>query len=104
MHNQGNATGRSLELRIYRMNALVNGVVCGIICGVVLFAMTAMLLLKGGEVVGPHLALLGQYLPGYTVTWPGSLIGLFYGLLLGFVVGFGASWLYNMISRVRRGE
>jgi len=104
MHNQGTADGRSLELRIYRMNAMVNGVVFGILCGVVLFAMTTLLLLKGGEVVGPRLALLGQYLPGYTVTWPGSLVGLFYGLLLGFITGYGASWLYNLISRLRRGE
>jgi hypothetical protein len=104
MHNQGTAGGRSLELRIYRMNAMVNGLVSGIVCGVVLFAMTALLLLKGGEVVGPRLALLGQYLPGYTVSWPGSLLGLLYGLLLGFIVGFAASWLYNLISRLRRGE
>jgi len=104
MHNQESPAGRSLELRIYRMSSLVNGVVCGIVCGTVLFAMTAWLLLKGGDVIGPRLALLGEYLPGYTVTWPGSLVGLFYGLLLGFITGFGASWLYNLISRLRRGE
>jgi len=104
MHNNGSPSDRSLELRIYRMNALVNGVVLGIICGAVLFCMTAWLLLKGGEVVGPHLALLGQYLPGYAVTWPGSALGLFYGLLLGFIFGFSASWLYNLISRLRRGH
>jgi len=91
------------ELRIYRMNALVNGIVCGLICGLVLFLMTAVLLLKGGEVVGPHLSLLGQYLPGYTVTWTGSLLGLVYGLLIGFVAGYASSWLYNLFSGIRRG-
>lgn len=104
MHDNQNPGGRTMELRIYRMNSVVNGVVLGIVCGVVLFAMTVWLLLKGGEVVGPHLALLGQYLPGYAVTWPGSLVGLFYGLLLGFIIGFCASWLYNLISRLRRGH
>lgn len=104
MNNTRNPAGMSLELRIYRMNAMVNGVVCGIVCGTVLFAMTAWLLIKGGEVVGPHLALLGQYLPGYSVTWPGSLVGLIYGLLIGFIIGFSASWLYNLISRLRRGH
>ncbi len=102
MPNQEKSANRGPELRIYRMNALVNGIVCGLICAVVLFAMTAWLLLKGGEVVGPHLALLGQYLPGYSVTWPGSILGLFYGLLLGFVIGYAASWLYNLISSIRR--
>ena len=104
MHNEGGPSGWTLELRIYRMNALVYCVVFGIVCGVVLFAMTAWLLVKGGEVVGPHLALLGQYLPGYNVTWPGSFLGLLYGLVLGFVFGYCVSWLYNLISRLRRGE
>ncbi len=104
MHDNQSSAGRTLELRIYRMNSLVNGVVFGIICGTALFLMTAWLLLKGGEVVGPHLSLLGQYLPGYAVSWAGSLLGLFYGLLLGFIIGFGASWLYNLICRLRRGE
>ncbi len=102
MPNQEKSANRWPELRIYRMNALDNGIVCGLVCAAVLFAMTAWLLLKGGEVVGPHLALLGQYLPGYMVTWPGSILGLFYGLLLGFIIGYAASWLYNLISSIRR--
>lgn len=104
MHNQERPADRWPELRIYRMNALVNGIVCAMISGIVLFSMTAWLLVKGGEVVGPHLSLLGQYLPGYTVTWSGSLIGLLYGLIVGFIIGYSASWLYNLISRLRQGR
>lgn len=104
MHDTRSPADRSLELRIYRMGSLVNGVVLGVVCGAVLFAMTAWLLIKGGAVIGPRLALLGQFLPGYTVTWSGSLIGLLYGLLIGFIIGSGASWLYNLISRLRQGQ
>jgi len=104
MHDKRSPADGSLELRIYRMSSLVNGVVFGVVCGAVLFVMTAWLLFKGGAVVGPRLALLGQFLPGYTVTWAGSLIGLLYGLLIGFIIGAGASWLYNLISRLRQGQ
>lgn len=104
MRDNVSTGGGSPELRIYRMSALVNGIVYGVICGAVLFLMTAVLLIKGGPVVGPHLRLLGQYLPGYQVTWSGSFLGLLYGLVLGFILGFGASWLYNLLSRLRRGK
>jgi hypothetical protein len=102
MENQQRPKSGWPELRIHRMNALVNGIVWGLICGMVLFLMTAVLLIKGGEVVGPHLALLGQYLPGYTVTWTGSFLGFIYGLLIGFVTGYASSWLYNLFSRIRQ--
>jgi hypothetical protein len=102
MQDNGSAGHGSPELRIHRMSALVNGIVYGLICGVVLFLMTAVLLVKGGPVVGPHLHLLGQYLPGYEVSWAGSFLGLLYGLFLGFIFGFAASWLYNLISRLHR--
>jgi hypothetical protein len=61
-----------------------------------LFAATLFLALKGGEVVGPNLQLLGQYFPGYRVTAAGSLIGLGYGLLSGFVAGWSFALLRNL--------
>ena len=51
---------------------------------------------KGGDVVGPNLQLLGQYFPGYRVTAAGSLIGLGYGLLSGFVAGWSFALLRNL--------
>lgn len=82
-----------------RLNARAWGVALGLLCGIGLFLATNILLLKGGPVVGPHLALLGAYLPGYRVTFAGSLIGLGYGI----VIGYGAGWLmgrvYNALVR-----
>jgi len=53
--------------------------------------------LMGGPVVGPTLGLLGQYFPGYSVTVLGSVIGLFYGSISGFAVGWLFAALRNAI-------
>jgi hypothetical protein len=82
-----------------RLNARAWGVAMGLLCGLGLFLATNILLLKGGPVIGPRLALLGVYLPGYKVTFGGSLIGLGYGLVLGFVAGWLMGWVYNSVAR-----
>jgi hypothetical protein len=84
--------------RLLRLNATVQGIVTGTIVGLGVFLATNWLLLKGGEVVGPHLALLGQFFIGYDVSFRGSLIGLVYGFLTGFIVGYSVSTMYNWIA------
>jgi hypothetical protein len=69
------------------------GVAVGAVAGVVIFLATIVLVLRGGPVVGPHLALLAQYFPGYRVTLAGSVIGLAYGALTGFVLG----WIFALV-------
>jgi len=83
---------------------MVYGVVTGILLGLGLFLATNWLVLKGGRVVGPHLALLGQFFPGYLVTFAGSLIGFGYGLAIGFMLGYGMAWLYNRLIDARLGR
>jgi chromate transport protein ChrA len=61
-----------------------------------LFLATATLVVRGGEVVGPHLSLLSNYLPGYSVSWGGAVIGVLYGLVLGFLAGFVFAVLRNV--------
>ena len=51
--------------------------------------------------VGPHLALLGQFFIGYRVTFAGSLIGFGYGFVLGFAIGWITAWLYNLLLERR---
>jgi hypothetical protein len=87
-----------LRLRVRRFNALASGVVAGVLAGGGLFLATNWLVLKGGDPVGPHLALLGQFFPGYRVSFAGSLVGLVYGFALGFSCLFGGAWLYNRIA------
>ena len=68
-----------------------------VISGALLFLATLTLVLKGGPVVGPTLGLLAQFLPGYRVTLAGSLVGLFYAALVGFLLGWGFAVLRNVV-------
>jgi hypothetical protein len=90
-----------IRMRTFRMHALATGIAAGVVCGLGLFAATLWLVLKGGEVVGPHLALLGQYFIGYSVSWPGSFIGLLYGFLAGFLLGYVTSQIYNLVAALK---
>jgi len=82
-----------------RTNALA--VVCAIMGGLGLFVMTAWLLIKDGPHVGEHLQLLSNYFIGYSVTWWGSVVGLFYGALCGGVIGWAVGMIYNKVVERR---
>jgi hypothetical protein len=76
-----------------KLNRNAFGLSTGITTGLLLWAATMFLVIKGGDVVGPHLSLLSQYFPGYYVGFLGSFIGLFYAFLVGFVAG----WLFAFV-------
>jgi hypothetical protein len=67
-----------------------------------LFIATAALILRGGEGVQPMLSLLGNYLLGYRVSWPGAVLGLFEGGLLG--AAFGAACAHAINSLIALAE
>ncbi len=79
------------------LHKVAMGLASGIVLGGLIFLMTAVLLLRGGEVIGPNLALLGQYFIGYTVTWPGAFVGLLWGFVAGFVLGWGFALVRNIV-------
>jgi hypothetical protein len=89
--------------RTVRLSAIVQGIAIGLTAGLGIFLATNWLVLKGGEVVGPHLALLGQFFIGYRVTFGGSLIGAAYGFVCGFIVGGSVAKLYNWLVSFREG-
>jgi hypothetical protein len=91
----------SAAARLHRMTLCVTLAVIG---GSSIFLLTAVLLLKGGDSVGPHLALLGQFFPGYTVSWIGSLVGFLWGALLGGILGFIFGSVYNRVVDLRNGD
>jgi len=86
---------------VLRINSKVFGLALGLVCGLVIFFATNWLVIKGGDQVGPHLALLGQYFIGYRVSFFGSLIGLAYGFALGTLFGMFIGWIYNKIVALR---
>lgn len=91
---------RQVRKKLLRMNEQGWGIAFGLLLGLTLFAATNFLVLKGGEVVGPHLSLLSNFLPGYRVTFVGSLIGFVYAFVLGYGFGRTVSVIYNRLVKL----
>jgi protoporphyrinogen oxidase len=83
-----------------KLDEVAFGLALGTAVGLLLCFATLWLVLKGGEVVGPTMQLLSQYFPEYSVTIPGSLLGLMYGFIGGFVGGSGFALLRNAAVRL----
>lgn len=99
-------TREALELKraVVMLNFKVLGLVLGFLLGMVIFLATNWLLIKGGEpgpngetIIGPNLALLGEFLIGYTVSFTGSIIGFLYGFGLGTITGAALGIIYNAL-------
>ena len=86
------------------MRARIMAVVFGMVGGTGVFLATAWLLVRGGIAVGLHLRLLGNYFPGYTVSWGGAFLGFLYGASTGAVLGYAVAWVYNRIVDRRHGS
>ena len=84
---------------LLRLNARAWGIAVGLLFALGIFLATVLLVVKGGPTVGPHLGLLGQYLPGYTVTWGGAFIGFIYLFVIGYGVGRLIGVVYNALAR-----
>jgi hypothetical protein len=68
------------------------------VTGIALFLLTLFLVVKGappGVPVGPHLAQLAVFLPGYSVSAGGAVIGGLYASLAGGIAGFFLAGFWN---------
>jgi hypothetical protein len=101
MQEENNTIERLVLIELMRLNGAILGLALGLVLGSGIFIATIILMIRGGEQVGPHLALLGQFFIGYQVTFAGSLIGFLYGLLFGFLVGYMIAGLYNWMANFR---
>jgi hypothetical protein len=90
---------RILELGLtkvfVKLDRVAFGLSVGAAAGLVLSLATLFVVLGGGPLVRPTLGLLGQYFPGYEVTWSGTVVGLAYGFVVGFVGGWSFAFLRN---------
>ncbi|MFQ5904855.1 MAG: hypothetical protein ACE5JO_14325, partial [Candidatus Binatia bacterium] len=91
----GELLERTLAGAFAKLDRVALGLSLGAAAGLLLFLATLMLVLKGGDIVGPNLQLLSQYLPGYRVSVIGSVLGLAYGFASGFIGGWGFAFLRN---------
>ena len=87
-----------LRRAVRRLNARAWGIAGGMVLGLGLILATNILILQGapeGQPVGPTLARLQFFLPGYSVNFLGSLIGFVYMFVIGYAIGRVIGTLYN---------
>ena len=82
------------------------GVSCGVVVGGLLAIATTALVIRGNNT--PNFGLLAQFFWGYSVSWPGVLIGFLWGFGVGFLMGYAfallrnaAIWLWLTVIRSR---
>jgi hypothetical protein len=90
------AAERRLLLAFAPLHRSALGEACGIVCGVALAAATLFLVLRGGH-REPNLGLLSEFFWGYSISWRGVFIGLFWGWATGFSIGWSFAVLRNTV-------
>ncbi len=90
------------------LHRLAMGMAWAVVLGGLMTVISLVLLLRGTDDTRTFGGLLGQFLLGYSVSWTGILVGLLWGLGLGFVLGYGfalvrnaAVWLWLTVIRSR---
>jgi len=91
----------AIQAAVARLRTRIVALAMGTMGGLVLFLATAWLLIRDGENVGATLGLLSNYFPGYSVTWPGAILGFAYGALTGALAGGAVAWIYNRVALSR---
>ena len=89
-----------LETAFASYDEVALGGAVGITMGLGIALATALLLVTSDDSFVPVLSLLGNYFFGYEVSWPGTLVGLVEGMLLGFGFGWTAANLINLLSGI----
>lgn len=84
---------------LFSGNAL--GIGLGALMALQLLVTTNWLVLRGTAPYSKNAALLSQYLPGYTVSFAGSIIGAAQLFLAAFVLSHALAAIYNAVARAR---
>ncbi len=88
----------ALESVFQRLDSVALGGALGLMGGALIFLLTLLQLILGGGGELAPLNLLSQYLPGFNVSAFGSLLGLFYGAVAGFVLGWSVATMRNIVT------
>ena len=82
-----------------KLNIKALALTSGIIMGAGLFFITWWIILFEGPSADP--IWIGRIYRGYTVTPPGSIIGLIWGFCDWFIGGLVFGWLYNLLAKAK---
>jgi hypothetical protein len=76
------------------------GIAVGALSGLAVFALTVFhVVLRPQDAL--DISLLSQYLTGYSVSWTGAFVGMFWGVLIGFVSGWFVAFIRNLVIAIR---
>mgnify|MGYP006259185069 CR=1 FL=1 len=97
MTTNDQATGMNQELltAAVHFNAKVFGIVSGIFAALALIVLTQISLALWGDNAGGYLGLLGVFLPGYTVTPAGTILGAIWAFFFAGFAGAFTYWVYG---------
>jgi hypothetical protein len=87
-----------------RYDPIALGAALGTVMGLGVFIATAVLLLRGGDSVGPNLSLLANYFLGYAVSWPGAFLGLLEAGIGGLALGWVLAHMINALIGYEEGR
>lgn len=73
------------------------GLSLGVVWGLAIFAVTFLSAFQGH---GDTLILLRGFYPGFTVSYWGAVIGLFWGFITGFIGGALIAWFYDFFLKL----
>jgi len=91
-------SARALESVFQRLDSVALGGAFGLITGLVILLLTLVQLWGGWSGARVPMELLDQYLPGYQVSGGGALLGLLYGLVTGFGLGWSVATMRNIVT------
>ena len=86
-----------------KMDKTAFALASGLVFFLGMFIVTAILILKGATpttVIGPNLQSLSFYLPGYSLTWMGNIIGSMYVGVVGLFIGLFFAYLWNLVHYI----
>jgi len=99
-----NKSEHDLEYVVLRLHGHSLGLAIGGMVAIGLIATTNWLVLLGIADESVHAALLAQYLPGYSVSFGGSLVGALEVLIVAYLFCILLAAIYNLVHQVRRGD
>jgi len=88
---------RVLAQAFRKMDTGAFGIAMGLAGGLALFIATLAAALSGGSDFAARMWLLVNYFPGYAVSPSGSVLGLIYGFMAGFFMGWWFAFLRNTV-------
>ena len=97
---KGNARDGLLSVTL-RFDGNYLGLALGSMVAAGLIVTTNWLVLRGTAEESMHAVLLAQYLPGYSISVPGSIIGAVELFALTYLLCLLFSWIYNNVAQLR---